>query len=460
MKLNPFRRSGAGEQRVSDIGLQGLSGLNNPSVPLYTALANMADGIVVGSAGGAGIAGLPGVTLETSLRTTAVYRSVELLAIIATFPLRVMENRDGKRIEPHDAADELVWGRPNPADYRTPYWHTATAHNALAGNTYIYVVEDRAGRPVEQWLIHPNRMRVGRDPDTWRKVFTIDGDTGNPLMQRYRGTGEIIHIPHLTLNGINGISPVAIARLELQLAQAAASYGANFLANDATPGGLLSSDQELTDDDAKKLSRSWAAQHGGPSKRGRIAVLGKGAKFEKVTVSPAEAQALETRKFEVAEVARLFGVPPHLLADATGSTSWGSGLEEQNRAFVQYTLAHYTARFEQGLADVLPANRYAKFAYEGLLRGATMQRFAAYNIGRNVGLYSANDIAALEDRDGVGPEGDTRLQPLNMSPLGEDAGVTATKIKSFVELIKSGIPDKDAWVTAGLDPVLLEAQGG
>jgi len=401
-----------------------LSGINDPNTPLYRAIADLQDGLATGSGGALG---LPRVTSENAVRLTAVYRSVMLLAALGRLPLHTFDRKDGRRVEVNDPKERYVWGRPNPDVSRSVFWETAIAHVALAGNCYIYPVRNGVGEIVELWPVQPKRVAVGRDPVTRRKVFVVDGDRDAPYMGRGSNgePGDLVHVPGLTLDGLVGINPIRAAQLTAQLAVSAEEYGAAVFAQGSTPRGVITTAAELEPEEADALARQWEKHHKGLTNAHKVAVLDNGAKWEATTLSPEDAQFLTTRQFQVQEIARLFGVPPHLLADSSGSTSWGSGLEEQNNAFVTFTLSAYSARFEEAISDELieTPTRYAKWNYAALLRGNTLQRYQAYAIARTNGWLNADEIRAFEDLeplpDGLGA---SYLTPLNMTPVSLKIG--------------------------------------
>ncbi len=254
-------------------------------------------------------------------------------------------------------------------------------------------------------------------------MFVLDGDKSTPYMGPGKAgdaPADLIHIPGLTLDGMVGVNPIKAARMASQLALAAEQYGASVFTQGSLPDGVITTAADLDDVEAEALARRWEQRHKGWGKARRVAVLDNGAKWEPTSIAPEDAQFILSRQFQIQEIARLFGVPPHLLADSSGSTSWGSGLEEQTRAFVTFTLSAYSTRFEEAITDELIASplRYARWNYAGLLRGNTLARYQAYAIARSNGWLNADEIRAFEDLeplpDGLGT---VYLQPLNMAPV-------------------------------------------
>ena len=213
------------------------------------------------------------------------------------------------------------------------------------------------------------------------------------------------------------------------MAIACEEYGAKFFANGAAPSGVL--EHPGTIKDPKKVREAWQSQFGGSSNAGRVAVLEEGMKYTPISISPEQAQFLETRKFQINEIARIFRIPPHMVGDLEKSSF--SNIEQQSLEFVKYTLDPWVIRWEQSLMRALLSNDekkeyFIKFNLEGLLRGDYESRMKGYSIGRQNGWMSANDIRELENLDRISREdgGDLYLVNGNMLPL-RDAGAYANK---------------------------------
>jgi len=240
---------------------------------------------------------------------------------------------------------------------------------------------------------------------------------------------DVLHIPGLGFDGLVGYSPIAMAKNAIGMAIACEEYGAKFFANGAAPSGVL--EHPGTIKDPKKVREAWQSQFGGSSNAGRVAVLEEGMKYTPISISPEQAQFLETRKFQINEIARIFRIPPHMVGDLEKSSF--SNIEQQSLEFVKYTLDPWVIRWEQSLMRALLSNDekkecFIKFNLEGLLRGDYESRMKGYSIGRQNGWMSANDIRELENLDRISPldGGDLYLVNGNMLPL-RDAGAYANK---------------------------------
>ncbi len=353
------------------------------------------------------------VTEQTSLGVPAIWRAVSLIAgSAASLPLHPYRRVDDARVQLTGgrAADLLA----NPHPDMTPYelWETVYTHVLLWGNAYLLVLRDQNRAPRELWPLHPSRVKVGR-ADDGTKWFEVDGKTDAPL-----ASAQILHVPGLGYDGVCGVSPIRIARQGVGLALAAEKYGAKLFGSGSLMSGILQTEQRLDMAQADKLKAQWKAKMAGVDRAHEVAVLDSGTKFQGLSIPPEDAQFIETRRFQIAEVARMFGVPPHMLMDTERSTSWGTGIEQQNIGFVVYTLRPWLTRVEQRLTRLLdPGTVYVRYAVEGLLRGDSAQRAAFYTQMWNIGALSTNDIRRLEDMPPV-EGGDVRYRPLNMGELG------------------------------------------
>ena len=240
---------------------------------------------------------------------------------------------------------------------------------------------------------------------------------------------DVLHIPGLGFDGLVGYSPIAMAKNAIGMAIACEEYGAKFFANGATPGGIL--EHPGTVKDPQRVRDSWTSAFGGSSNANKVAVLEEGMKYTPISISPEQTQFLETRKFQINEIARIFRVPPHMVGDLEKSSF--SNIEQQSLEFVKYTLDPWVARWEQAIVRSLfsadeKTQYFVKFNVDGLLRGDYQSRMNGYAIGRQNGWMSANDIRELENLDRIPEEegGDLYLINGNMTKL-KDAGIFAGK---------------------------------
>lgn len=351
------------------------------------------------------------VNERTALGLTAFYACVRLIAdSIASLPWDAYRKVDGRRVEV-DPQPSLLKS-PGPDMTRFDWVHMGMVSMLVRGNFYGQILErDPLGYPTSILPLHPDDVRIERDPETFRKRIHI-GSTTIP-------TADLFHVPAFRLPGQDvGLSPVAMARHSLGLGLAAQDYGARWFRDGAAPSSVLETEQALTDDQVKQVQRSWISSHGG---RRRPAVLSGGFTWKPITITPEESQFLQTRQHQALEACQLMGVPPHMVAIIDKSTSWGTGIEQQSIGFVTYTLRSWLTRFEAALDTVTPRGQFVKFNVDGLLRGDIKSRYDAYRVAIDGGWASPDEVRALEDKAPVpGGAGAKFRQPLNFGPLGAE----------------------------------------
>jgi HK97 family phage portal protein len=350
------------------------------------------------------------VNEKNALGMPAVWRAVNLIAgTCASLPLHLYRYRDDDtRLKVRTA----LLDQPHPDLTPFEVWEQVFAHLALWGNAYLLKLRNQGGQLSELWPIHPSRVKTGRASDG-TKIYQVDNNTDDPQTD-----DTILHIPGFGYDGIVGLSPITIARQGIGLAMAAEEYGARLFGSGSLASGILQTDRVLDQPTADRLKARWKERVGGLDRAHEVAVLDAGTKFQQLSIPPEDAQFIESRRFQISEVARMYGVPPHMLMDTEKSTSWGTGIEQQNIAFVVYTLRPWLTRVEQRVSSLYPRPQFVRFSVEGLLRGDTQQRAAFYKQMWDVGAFSTNDIRRYEDLSPV-DGGDVRYRPLNMGILGE-----------------------------------------
>ncbi len=354
------------------------------------------------------------VTQTNALGIPAAYRAVALIATSsATLPLHAYEAAGAARIRVTDGPAAALLDNPHPDLILGELLELVFVSLLLHGNAYVLVARDRLGGIRELWWIDPSRVEVTRDKDG-RKVYDVDGKY--ELRDAHLG-GSMLHIPGLGYDGTQGASPLKLAREAFGLAIAAEEYGARLFGGGGLATGILTTEQRINDDTAREVKARWKDGGTGLDSAHDIRVIGSGATFTQLSIPPEDAQFIEARRFQISEIARIFGVPPHMLGETEKATSWGTGIEQQNIGFVTYTLRPWLTRVEQRISRIMPAGTYARFNVDGLLRGDSQQRAVFYREMWGLGALSTNDILALEEREPV-PDGDTRWRPMNFAPLG------------------------------------------
>ncbi|MBF0714953.1 phage portal protein [Gemella palaticanis] len=356
------------------------------------------------------------VNEKTAMQMTAVYSCVRILSeTLASLPLHIYEITDlGSKKATNHYLYNLLHNEPNNEMTSFIFRETLMTHLLLWGNAYAQIIRNGKGDVLGLYPLMPDKMKVDRDENNtiFYEYTTNDGKVKLT-------TQDVLHIPGLGFDGLVGYSPIAMAKNAIGMAIAAEEYGAKFFSNGATPSGIL--EHPGTVKNAEILRESWTRGFSGNNSH-KVAILEEGMKYTPISISPNEAQFLETRKFQINEIARIFRVPPHMVGDLEKSSF--SNIEQQSLEFVKYTLDPWVIRFEQAfnrrlLKDKEKSKFYIKFNLEGLLRGDYQSRMNGYAIGRQNGWMSANDIRKLENLDKIPKEegGDLYLINGNMLPL-------------------------------------------
>ena len=367
------------------------------------------------------------VNEHTAMQLSAVYGCVRIISeAIAQLPLHVYKYTDkGREIctDKDTTLEFLLHNEPNEEMTSFMFRETLMTHLLLWGNAYAQIVYDRLGRIKALYPLMPDRMTVDRNENGEVCYhYDIYGDENEVIDHQDFRKAEILHIVGLGFDGIVGLSPIAMAKNAIGMGIACDQYGSKFFANGARPSGIL--EHPGTIKDPQRIRDSWNAQFRGAENSHRIAVLEEGMKYTSISLSPEEAQFLESRKFQVNEIARIFRVPPHMLADLEKSSF--SNIEQQSLEFVKYTLEPWIVRWEQALSRCLlrPEEKrtlFFRFNVEGLLRGDYASRMSGYATARNNGWMSANDIRDLENMNRIPAEegGDLYLVNGSMTPLNK-----------------------------------------
>ena len=381
------------------------------------------------------------VTERSAMQMTAVYCCVRILSeAVASLPLQFYRYTDdgGKEKAVEHPLYFLLHDEPNPEMTSFIFRETLMTHLLLWGNAYSQIIRNGKGEVVALYPLMPDRMKVDRDEHgrlyyeyTVYDTDDVDGRKGTDKVGRTvrLQPHDVLHIPGLGFDGLVGYSPIAMAKNAIGLAIATEEYGSKFFANGAAPSGVL--EHPGTIKDPSKVRESWQATFGGSGNANKIAVLEEGMKYTPISISPEQAQFLETRKFQIDEIARIFRVPPHMIGDLEKSSF--NNIEQQSLEFVKYTLDPWVSRWEQAMVRALltpdEKKRYFfKFNVDGLLRGDYQSRMNGYATARQNGWMSANDIRELENLDRIPAEqgGDLYLINGNMTKL-EDAGIFAAE---------------------------------
>lgn len=366
------------------------------------------------------------VNERTAMQTTAVYSCVRILAeTIASLPLHTYKHTEsGKEKATEHSIYHLLADEPNPEMTSFVFRETLMGHLLLWGNAYAQIIRDGRGKVLSLYPLMPDKMTVDR-ADNGEIYYMYNKEGQQYCLRNY----EVLHIPGLGFDGLIGYSPIAMAKNAIGMVIATEEYGASFFANGANPGGVLEHPGVVKD--PARVRESWNSVYQGTKNAHRVAVLEEGMKFQSIGIPPEQAQFLQTRKFQLNEIARIFRIPPHMIGDLDKSSF--SNIEQQSLEFVMYTLDPWVVRWEQAIKRALFSESekkeyFVKFNVDGLLRGDYQSRMNGYAVGRQNGWLSTNDIRELENLNRIPEElgGDLYLVNGNMTKLA-DAGVFANK---------------------------------
>jgi HK97 family phage portal protein len=353
---------------------------------------------------------------ESAIRMSTVYSCVRLLAdTISSLPVGAYVRRGRARL-----SYSAVYGstpnwvqNPNPETTRLEFYEQIVTSFKLNGNAYILTVRDSNDEVSETWVLDPRNVRIERQAPGEPLLYFVKIKDMQGLYEQRLSARDILHIPDFRLPGqIYGLSPIAACRTTLGSAIAADTYAASYFGNAANPGGVINVPGELTEEQAGDIGRDWNLSHTGPYRAGKIGILSGGATFEPLTINAQDAQLLETRRFSIEEVGRIFRVPLALLGHPVAGAMSFASVEAQNLSFVQYSLRPILERIEQAMSSLLPeSDGFMRFNLDALLRGTTNERYDAYTKGLREGFLSLNDVHAYEDMSPI-EAGDQYRVPL------------------------------------------------
>jgi len=357
---------------------------------------------------------------EISQTVSAVYNAIYIISSTLGFlPLHLYRRSGESRVKAVDnPLYQLIHTQPCPGMASVSWRESQARYLVGVGNCFAEIERDKSYRPVALWIIPPNRVKVERKKPSRKRFdfvnYKVRVDNNGTEVDIPRE--NMLHIPGLGGDGISGISPLDMARESVGLSLAYEEYGARFFSGGALSSGIVTYPGVLSDEAFGRFKKSVDEQSRGLSRAHRLMFLEEGASFQQLSIAPDNAQFLESRKFQVSEIARWFNIPPHMLGDLERATF--SNIEHLGIEFVQYCLQPWIARIEQALTIQLigsDSEFYFKFSVDGLLRGDFKSRNEGYFQGIQGGWLSANDVRALEDMDPI-PNGDQYLVPLNMIP--------------------------------------------
>ena len=355
------------------------------------------------------------VTVQSAIQLSTVYACVRVISeTIASLPLGIYETvNDGNEKATDHPLYRLLHDEPNSEMTSFVFREVMLAHLLLYGNSYSQIIRSGKNQVIGLYPLLPDHMEVDRD-SKGNLTYTYTTSDGKTVSIKPR---DVLHIPGLGFDGVMGYSPIALEKNAIGLGIASEEYGSKFFSNGARPSGILTHPNTVKNQ--KALRESWNSAYGGSSNSNRVAILEEGMKFEPIAIPNNEAQFLETRKFQVDEICRIFRVPPHLVGNLEHATF--SNIEHQSIDFAVHTIRPWLVRIEQAMNRALLSEQekgrfFVQFNIDGLMRGDYKSRMEGYAIGRQNGWLSANDIRALENQNPIPADqgGDAYLVNGNM----------------------------------------------
>jgi HK97 family phage portal protein len=355
---------------------------------------------------------------DNALTVTAIYACVRILAeSVASLPLKLYRKQGDSRTEATDSPlHSLLKDEPNEYQTSFEFREMMQGHLGVRGNAYARITKNPQGVPIRLQPIHPADVEV-RVSETGRVLYRVRGESS------WLDSFNVLHLKGMSSDGVRGLSPISLLSDTVGLALSAQRHGLKQYENGSKPGGVIQVPGNIDPAQIDKLRTEWDKAHKGVNNSGRPAILYGGMQWTSVGFSNEDAQFIESRKFDVEEIARAFRVPLHLLQSTEKSTSWGSGIEQQNIGFIEYTLRPWLVRWEQAMNRVLLTEQmkaegyYFRFNLDALLRGDFKTRMEGYRTGIESGIYSINEVRRMEEMNPIeGDAGDTHYRPMNTAP--------------------------------------------
>lgn len=325
-----------------------------------------------------------GVTTNDALSLAAVYRSVSIIAT-AMKQLGIHAYRDEVKVNPTP-----LWVRQPDAKQTRETWMEHTINSlALAGNAYWLISRNPRGETVNLEVLNPFNVMIQTD------------DYGNVTGYFYNGTTtyskeQIQHLALMRVPGnVYGLGPIQAAQKELLAAVDTRDYASAWFTDSGVPNGILKSDQMLSPDQASAAKDAWNATAG--AKYG-VAVLGNGISYQPMYLNPRDAQFIENQGFNVQQVGRLFGIPANMLmASVDGNSMTYTNMEQEQMAFIRYTLSQYIVEIESAMSFLSTRGTEVKINVDSLLRSDTLTRYQAHQIALNAGWLTIDEVRHIED---------------------------------------------------------------
>jgi HK97 family phage portal protein len=331
------------------------------------------------------------------------------------FPLVVYRReKNGTRILHDHPAHLLLHDAPNRNMTSMEFRQAVSANYDMFGNAFVEIARI-GGRVKALNLLDSRRMRIRMtDGELW---YDYTPPQGGRVTYRPE---DIMHLRNFSLDGVTGLNPIEQQRNAIGMAIAQQDYGSAVYKNGGRPSGVLEHPGSLSPEAVARMRKDWDSVHSGPANSGKVALLWDGMKYNAIGLSSVDLQYIESRKYQVAEIARIYGVPPHLLADLDRATF--SNVEQQSIEFVLYSLAPLCVLWEQRIKQSVLAGEpgvYAKFKLASLLRGDATARAGFYSSMVQNGIMTRDECRDLEELNLRGGEADELTVQSNMLDLGQ-----------------------------------------
>ena len=372
------------------------------------------------------------VTTATAMRFIAVYSCIDILSrTVGSLPLYLYRRlpEGGKELARKHPLFSLIRRQPNPEMTSMRYFSTQQGHLASGGNAYSYIEWGGNGYPRALWPLKPDRVQPSRS-DGRLKYKYYPGSEDKKHVEGFEiPPGYVLHIPGFGYDGLMGYSPISLAREAIGLGMAAEEFDARYFGSGTHPGMIIEHPGKVDPKIKADLKSSLKESYSGLGKAHQMMLLEDGMKASPITINPEDSQLLETRKFQVNEIARLYHVPPHMIADVEKTTSWGTGIEELNIGFITHTMRPWFVLWEEelGRALLLDSEKdeyFFEFDMSQLLRGDTLKQMQAWVLAKRNGIYNADEIRGWDNHNpipgGLGKEFIIEKNMIGLSDMGTD----------------------------------------
>ena len=385
---------------------------------------------------------------STSMTISAFYACVLLISdTISTLPVDTFIRRDGNRVPYRPRPDWVI--KPDIDLLRSEHYQQVLVSLLLDGNSFTRIFRDGRGDVANLICLDPLRVQIQRNAVTREIEYLIDNGNSGVVPAR-----DMLHITEIRKPGaMRGTSRVNELKENLGLASALQSFAARFFGQGATSQGIIEFPGALTREQAKDLQAGFDNAHKGYRKAHKTGVLSAGAKYVKTGVNPDEAQMLDSQKFQVESIARMFRVPPHMIGVTTPGAQSYASVEQNNIQFVVHTLRPYIEKIEYAYSTLLPTDAFLKFNVDGLLRGDFTTRIQGYSIGLQAGFYSVNDVRRFEDLRPVESGDQFRVPLANINLAEADVVEQDKRVSMATRLVQTGFDPASVLSALGLPAI-------